>query len=733
MLVNLLFHWITRRFRHPGKVRSRWAGLIDLTHRVFGLGFVYIIAAGLAVNVSVGEAFASESSAPVEQRAAPVEPVEILNPVKVVGHGTLNDLDWSVDGSQLAIAGSLGLYFYDSLNLREISHVDSDNWILQVQFSQQAGKLATIDRGGGVTLWDLQDQPYPKALTNLAVSADSPIRTLALRDDLAILAVGRGPAALQLIDLTQSSTIAWVNLPDFPDTRQIEALDFSPDGKELAVDAGYNIYLINPSNGAIQRILPGDHDIHHLAFSPAGPWLAVDNAIFNLKDGSRQQVFRWFSPANIQAITYSPDGQVLAITSGNKISLIDITTGRVLQELFANGKNIRCLKFSPDGRKVAAATVDDRLWIWEIITGDILQTTDAFTGPVLDVDFSPDGNRFAAITSDHIWLGDGRDSEVQQALPSPAGVLTHLAFNPNNLMLATAGDWLRLWNTSATILHHELMGHTARVNALAFSPDGHYLATAGNDHTVRIWKTEAPIWVNGNDFSRSAIADLPVNIDFLSFSPDGSRLAGGSRNSPNIYIWDARNGMPLLTLNGPVGGLTSLRFSPDSSLLAVSGVGYRRTKSLLNPYRHSNAAYIWNIASGKLFASLGEPGSSARLIRFSRDGHTMLCDCLGDQQVLGLWRLNTSEENSSGPIKALLPIQPDDPAEVTGAVFSPDSKLLAVALAGGQIEIWSTENRILLYNLSGHRGLINSMVFRPDGKMLLTGGQDGILIFWGIP
>jgi WD40 repeat protein len=70
---------------------------------------------------------------------------------------------------------------------------------------------------------------------------------------------------------------------------------------------------------------------------------------------------------------------------------------------------------------------------------------------------------------------------------------------------------------------------------------------------------------------------------------------------------------------------------------------------------------------------------------------------------------------------------------VTRAVFSPEGKLLAVALADGQIEIWDTENHNLLYNLNGHRGQVNSMAFRPDGKLLLSGGQDGILIFWSLP
>jgi WD40 repeat protein len=182
-----------------------------------------------------------------------------------------------------------------------------------------------------------------------------------------------------------------------------------------------------------------------------------------------------------------------------------------------------------------------------------------------------------------------------------------------------------------------------------------------------------------------------------------------------------------------VGGLTSLRFSPDSSLLAVSGVGYRRTNNLFNPFQRSNAINIWSAISGKPVASLGAPGSSSLLVRFSRDGHTMLCDCQDNNLVLGLWRLSNSEDPGSNPLQTLPSIKPEDPSGVTGAVFSPDGRQLAVALADGRIEIWGTENQNLLYNLNGHRGLVNSMAFRPDGKLLLSGGQDGILIFWSLP
>ena len=140
-----------------------------------------------------------------------------------------------------------------------------------MNFNQQGNQLATVDLDGGVNIWNLQDFTYPVSHFDLSTSVDSPIRTLAFRGDLNNLAVGYGTTSLQLFDLKQGRATGWIDLPDYPDTRQIEALAFSPDGKQLAIDVGFDIFLIDATGGATERILPGDHDIHHLVFSPAGP------------------------------------------------------------------------------------------------------------------------------------------------------------------------------------------------------------------------------------------------------------------------------------------------------------------------------------------------------------------------------------------------------------------------------------------------------------------------------
>ena len=126
----------------------------------------------LSVDAPAGRAFARVPLVLAGQQAAARDPDIVLSPTKIIGHGTLNDLDWSAGGNQLAIASSLGLYLYDPLTLQEINRVDSASWIRQVNFNQQGNQLATVDLDGGVNIWNLQDFTYPVSHFDLSTSVD---------------------------------------------------------------------------------------------------------------------------------------------------------------------------------------------------------------------------------------------------------------------------------------------------------------------------------------------------------------------------------------------------------------------------------------------------------------------------------------------------------------------------------------------------------------------------------
>ena len=141
------------------------------------------------------------------------------------------------------------------------------------------------------------------------------------------------------------------------------------------------------------------------------------------------------------------------------------------------------------------------------------------------------------------------------------GQIVKLQYSRDGTRLAVAtsiGTWL--YDAQSYKEHSLLTGHTLEVRRVAFSPDGHMLATGSIDHTIRLWDV-----ATGSHLS--TLSGHTNWVTSLAFSPDGQTLAsGGGALDETIRLWDVATGRLLRTLSSPTLGVNSVAF--DGQTLA---------------------------------------------------------------------------------------------------------------------------------------------------------------------
>ena len=283
----------------------------------------------------------------------------------------------------------------------------------------------------------------------------------------------------------------------------------------------------------------------------------------------------------------------------------------------------------------------------------------------------------------------------ETALRGPEGGVLAVAFSPDGEKLASAGDdIIIIWDVATSRAERTLKGHKDYVDSVCFSPDGRKLASGSGDNTIIIWDA-----TTGR--SERTIRGHTADVYSVCFSPDGKKLASGSADKTAI-IWDMATGRVEKTLSGHTGHVYSVCFSPDGSKV-VSG-------------SWDNTAIVWDVATGRQEKTLTGHADSIWSICFSPDG-TKLASASKDNTVI-IWDVETGlgERALRGHT-----------SHVNSACFSPDGKRLASGADDNNVIVWEAETGRRDQILTGHKDHVKSICFCPDGKKLASGSLDEVI------
>ena len=297
-------------------------------------------------------------------------------------------------------------------------------------------------------------------------------------------------------------------------------------------------------------------------------------------------------------------------------------------------------------------------------------------------------------------------------LTGHTGYVNSVAFTPDGHTLATgsADKTARLWDVSDP--HHPsllstIAGHSNAVNSVAFSPDGRILATGGADNNARLSDVSDP----HHPSLLTTLTGHTNGVDSVAFSPDGHTLATGSLDK-TARLWDIsdpRHSSLFSTLTGHSDTVDSVAFSPDGHTLATGSL--------------DKTARLWDISDPRhssLFSTLTGHANTVDSVAFSHDGHTLAT--AGLDKTIRLWEVSDPRH----PV--LLGILAGHTSGVTGVAFSHDGRTLASSGFDSTARLWDLPGPIV----AGHTNTVWSVAFSPDGRTLATASADNTARLWDV-
>jgi serine/threonine protein kinase/WD40 repeat protein len=347
--------------------------------------------------------------------------------------------------------------------------------------------------------------------------------------------------------------------------------DFSPDSRQvLAAEASGMIRLWD-----LERRTEVDRFAAHAGTALSVQWLPDRWILSSGGDGARVWRARHpgalefpVHPMSLRCVAFSPDSRRLAAAgTAALVSVLDLAGSRPAQNYTDSPGTVYSVAIRHDGMVASAGM--DAVELWDPVSFEKKWRYVLAPAPsVYWIAFSPDGSRlYVASHADMLSVLDAATGKQLRSISGLGKTLDGLAVSPDGRLLALCqkSDQEKLSVRSADDLHELWHAPSFTERCAAFSPDGKWIATGDRDGAVSLWEVAAEGRV------RRKMRGHAATVTGVNFHPDGSRLVSCSFDG-SVKVWDWKTDTDLLTLPLPGGGQAwHVAWSPDGSTIAAAG------------------------------------------------------------------------------------------------------------------------------------------------------------------
>jgi len=358
--------------------------------------------------------------------------------------------------------------------------------------------------------------------------------------------------------------------------------------------------------------------------------------------------------------------------------------------------------FLPDGKQIISGSFDGTLAFWDY-SGKLTKRL-YFGGHIDDLAVSPDGKRIVVANDSSVLLLDINGEQIIQPLRHERPV-SAVAYSPDGAFFASAGQdkTIRFWDSSGKPVNQPIVTES-ELTALSL---GRGIVVAGdNDGKVGVWET------SGKVLTKPFLVQAGSHIISTRLSHNGKLIAASNSGNNLVSLWNLQ-GELIAMFKAHTDRVTDLAFSPDDSRIASASADHE--------------IKIWDIEGHPLFELRGHE-NAIHSIAFSPDGRT-LASAAGDTNFALEGKKDFTVRLWDAGILPVAEAKDSRGEEQFSVAFGANGGYLATA--GNQVHLWSTNGRAIGGQPNGSYPPM-TLALSPDGQYVAAAGSGGSIGTWNL-